>query len=183
MKIASFDIGLKNFAFCIEDIPSSIDPTNSVWLQGSITYMENYELCTKVYSFEKLLTFLTNRKHRWEGVDLFLIEQQMHINNKASKMAHQLEAYFKIVFPGSRTLYFSPKFKTKAFEEFGVPKTYAQRKKFTTNLVLKYLDERQDTISLQYLTSLKKRDDVCDAVCQLQAYKLICLKFPSTTIV
>lgn len=181
MKIASFDIGSKNFAFCIERFNEENlkKDTDRVWLEGNISYVENANILSEDrhgYTFDKLLAFLENKKYLWTDVHIFLIESQMSSNVKAFKIACQLEAYFKTTYMFKQTIMFPSVYKTKAFSTSETSLgTYSSRKTFTVNIVNKYLLLRKDVCALRYIDSLKKKDDICDAICQLQAYKLICL--------
>jgi len=113
MIIASFDMGIKNFAFCIEEIdreqlPNRINrsfqedgsPTeeyqtqlDQVYKTGKILDAKNIDLTallTKNHSdmdiYKILIQVLDSFSNYWNSTDIFLIEQQMAYGNNASNI-------------------------------------------------------------------------------------------------
>lgn len=169
MKIASFDVGQKNFAFCVEELDEGKEIT---LLNGTIQRLMVQDITTNnKYDIDSFLNFLNNQE--WSDCDVFIIENQLKPNIKSLKVAFHLEAYLRIHFPAKKLILFSSRYKTKVFGFKDL--SYSKRKTFTINKALEILALRKDTASLLYIKNLSKKDDVCDAICQLQAYKLIFL--------
>jgi hypothetical protein len=119
MRVAAFDMGTRNFAFCVEEIEprSTINPPkprfdeqglavdayktyleDSVYHRGRLIEMQCIDLkaesealgqTTNIYL---TLTLVLNRYTRlWDAVDVFLVEQQMaYGNNKSNIQALRL---------------------------------------------------------------------------------------------
>ena len=125
--IASFDIGKKNFAFCverfiskkIEDINSNSAPKNeqlsTIYNNGEIVLLENLNLtknCDNSYldpqTFINMTETLDNYKEYWEKCHVFLIEQQMSFRGKRNTMALKLGqhcfSYFSILYKNSKKI-------------------------------------------------------------------------------
>lgn len=128
MIIASFDIGIKNFAYCVEEfdqsaIPKRIlrsfkedgTPTDEyqqildlVYRSGRIldSGVINLDiLSTKTREFEiysVLTQFLDSKMKLWDNVDIFLIEQQMaygsNANIKALRVAQHCISYLIMIY-------------------------------------------------------------------------------------
>ena len=117
LRIASFDIGVKNFAFCIEDIDKTLtyqsipkenrynpngtpteqfsDLIKSICNNGKITLFKNNDLtknCCKdkrldPESFHNLTELLDTYTEYWDKCDIILIEQQMSFGKKYNTIA------------------------------------------------------------------------------------------------
>jgi hypothetical protein len=122
MIIASFDIGIRNFAFLIEEFNIDIfkdiknidkkkrynpDGTctdefkkiiNKIYLNGEIKLMKNQSISyiekNSLLSFHKLIDILDKYKQYWDKTDLFLIEKQINLNYTASRLSIVCISYF-----------------------------------------------------------------------------------------
>lgn len=114
MKIVSFDIGIRNFAFCVENIDNKTEfplkPTKKYYDENGCPTGEYKEYIDKIYSIGKNeicdkidiqdyctknnikdtylgLTFILNQYSKlWDTVDVFLIEQQMSYGKDKSNI-------------------------------------------------------------------------------------------------
>jgi hypothetical protein len=203
--IASFDIGKVNFAFCIEKcLPSDIVNENSInemCSKGTIVTVDNVRLVSFPknnvvrrfgtrkgtsyrpsgrYCFESLLEFLEKRKSLWNKCHMFVIEKQMKQNPESLKISYHLEAYFKTCYGTFKEVVLFPSYhKTQVFEEKEDGKykklSYSKRKKACVKKALEILESRQDQETICKLEKSKKKDDMCDVICQLQAFKWLVL--------
>lgn len=171
--IASFDIGTKNFAFCIErtstlNIPSSLSNDMDICCNGVVKHIEVLETKRTFVDFFKVLE---ERKKLWLNCDIFLIEKQLPTNHVAKMMEHYLESYFITSFGFlKKVIIWSSKFKTTIFTDSKLTKY--QRKRFCIIQALKILTLRDDVNTINILNSSVKKDDMCDAFCQLQSFKI-----------
>ena len=119
MRIASFDIGMKNFSFCIEEYDVElienidyndryhVDGTitdkfrpilDKICIQGEIKVLLNTDITqncdTKKYLdnevFFNLNDLLDEYENEWENVDTFIIEKQMSFGKQHNTMALKL---------------------------------------------------------------------------------------------
>lgn len=142
------------------------------------------------YTFESLLFFLEKRKELWNKCHIFIIEQQMSQNKEGLKISFHLEAYFKTCYGTFKEIVMFPSYhKTQVFEseewERTDPSTrrkekyqqlsYSKRKKACVDKALEILKNRNDQDTIWKLERSQKRDDMCDVICQLQAYKWLYL--------
>jgi hypothetical protein len=138
------------------------------------------------YTFESLLSFLEQRKALWNKCHIFVIEQQMSQNKEGIKISYHLEAYFKTCYGTFKEVVFFPSYhKTQVFEneewEKSDPATrrpdkyqklsYIKRKKACIDKAFDILGTRRDQETICKLERSQKRDDMCDVICQLQAFK------------
>jgi hypothetical protein len=138
------------------------------------------------YTFESLLNFLEQRKDLWNKCHIFVIEQQMSQNKEGLKISYHLEAYFKTCYGTFKEVVLFPSYhKTQVFEneewERSDPSTrraekfqrvsYSKRKRACIDKAFEILNGRQDQDTVYKLERSQKRDDMCDVICQLQAYK------------
>jgi len=177
LTVASFDIGKYNFAFCVESIPilNFINSNvHTVDLIGHLELIDNISLLTNKaqqrsisYSFDDLYAECMSRMHIWDKCTIFLIEQQYDRNKIANKIQNHLEAFLKINYPFRQILFISPRRKT-----FGVTGlNYKNRKKYCIDNAMYILQNRNDTATIEILKKFKKKDDICDTICQLSSWK------------
>lgn len=204
-NIASFDIGYRNFAFCIElidvdklhkikNIPFKHRYTKEglatlefkkilkeVYLSGKIILEkniclsrdQNYDLKEICIEMVKVLDEI---KNYLDDCSTILIEQQMAFgrnknNVKALKIAQHLYSYFIFNYSVYKEVIEFPSYnKTKIL---GAPKKLKkpERKKWAETMYSEILKLRGDTVSLESQNTRKKKDDVADTCCQLQAFK------------
>lgn len=166
MWLASFDIGIKNFAFAVIDWNGTkfeivdlqnIDIRNSEKIEKDIA--------------RNIIDVLDAYKSLWEQCDYFIIEQQMQFrhatNIKALKIAQFVLCYFCIHFKDKTIVEYPAYHKTQVL---GAPPKMKkhERKKWAVQTIQNLLKERNEE---HFLDDFKtKRDDVCDCACLLLAY-------------
>ena len=218
IRVASFDPGKKNFAFCIEEFEPIHDSVpkhsrynpdgtctehfstivNNTCRNGRIIMFKNTDLtlnCQQHSYLEaeylhNLTDLLDTYKQEWDKCDVILIEKQMSFgkrhNTMALKIAQHCWSYFAFQYGRFKDVIEFPAYhKTQIL---GAPKigkktrkgtmTYKSidkpaRKKWSIQKALSILEERKDDKTLSLLTSVKKRDDLADVLCQVKAYKIM----------
>lgn len=195
MYICSIDIGKKNFAFCVEDVPDKLNDTSeylmSVFMSGTILILENVDLTRDTSSdidiYLNMNKLLDSYSDIMDKCQTIIIEQQMFFgksrNTMALKLAQHCMSYFLCKYGKSKTVIDFPAYhKTQAL---GAPKiltpkgkykamTKPQRKKWSVIKAKEILALRNDTSMLNKL-GVKKADDMTDTILQLQAWKAISL--------
>ena len=166
MKVASFDVGTKNLAFCILD-------NNRIqsWNVLEISYRNNEQLCVNVVkaldAFEELL-----------NVDTVVIEKQPSKNNKMRIVEALLNAYFVIngatkdTSPITKVAIYSSKHKLGSNTIKGKT-NYRERKKLGVTRCAEFLKETadvQDERFAKMFTQSKKKDDLADSLLQGLSY-------------
>jgi hypothetical protein len=202
MLIASFDIGKKNLAFCVEKIEPKENEENitieNMCKTGEIVCFENKSLMkncdTKKYLdtevFHNLTELFDEHIELWKSCDVFLIEQQMNRNIMALKIGQHCFSYFLFKFGRTkRVIEFASYHKTQVLNaprisvvkrlKSGVEKTSfrymtkPERKKWSVNRAIEILTSRNDLHFLDKFKKMKKRDDVSDCILMIQAYKFL----------
>jgi len=104
---------------------------------------------------------------------IILVEQQMQsrhaCNVRALKLAQHAVAYFLLRFPTHvHVLEMAAKHKTRAFgQTFRLKR---DRKAWTVAETARLLQEQNDVVALDWLSTLSKRDDVSDCIMMALAY-------------
>jgi hypothetical protein len=114
-----------------------------------------------------LVEEMNYNKNFWDLCDVFLIERQMTTNLQALKLSHYLEMYLKIYYPYKKILNYNASIKTKKLGGTNLP-TKEARKKWVVQYVSNILKDE----NLKYFQALEKKDDVADAICMIQSYKV-----------
>lgn len=219
--IASFDLGKKNFAFCVEEVDLDIlkkiknipvkdryneDGTTTkkmekvleaVYKSGKIILYKNLDLTKNCdpkkkldpETFYNMIDKLDEYIEYWDKCSTFVLEEQMSFGKKLNKMAMKLGqhcySYFTFQYSRFKTVLEYPAYnKTQVL---GAPKIEGkpyksgkkryvsmekpQRKKWSIQKATEILIMRGEEEILESLTTAKKKDDLADVVCQLQAYK------------
>ena len=170
MIVLSFDVGIKNLAYCILDSDKIL-----YWEVICVQYDIKDEIC------EKMINELDDRMYLLE-VDIVLIEKQPSFNPQMRIVANCLQTYFTIrgiidrpVTPIQEIILYNPKFKLKCYEgpEFIVKaKTkYSFTKKMGINHCRSLLEtnkEKEEFIEL--FNKSKKKDDLADSYLQALSY-------------
>ena len=163
--IASFDIGIKNFAFYVEE--------NDKPLSLRLLSLNNKSKEIDINTRKNLILHLNEHKNLWDCCSVILIEQQYtrrsSSNITALKIAEDVIIWFLIEYPETEIISFSPKHKTSYL--LGAPKkmTYHQRKKWSVSKALSLFNEKGYDVGL--INQYKKKDDICDCILQTQAFK------------
>jgi len=165
---------------------------------GKKILLENHDLTKncKGGSYLDPLTFynmnnlLDEYRDYWEQCDLFVIEKQMSFrgiyNTMALKLGQHCWSYFCINYgTGSNVVEFPAYYKTQIL---GIPKickinkskkiSYKSvskpvRKKWCIDRGIEIIGRRGDEDTLNDIKKSKKKDDLCDVICQLQAFKIL----------
>lgn len=148
-------------------------------------------------TFHNLTDLLDEYKNYWDKCSIFIIEQQMSFGKKHNTMALKLGqhcySYFAFNYGRFKTIFEFPSyFKTQVL---GAPKiqnktkkgkiTYKAmdkpaRKKWSVEKASDILAEREDFKTLSEITSMRKKDDICD--CLLQSLSYVYLAFVDKSI-
>jgi hypothetical protein len=172
--IASFDIGKHNFAFCVEvvRVGCGLRTFEEVCLDGTITHLELANLIHKKSHdpATEVFRFMDSHKTIWDHCNIFVVEQQVKLNQYAMRICHYVEAYLKLNYADFKsTIIFPARHKTEVFATTTMSKY--QRKKLCTVKAKEILMARGDLKHLQRIKAGTKQDDLSDVICQLQAYK------------
>jgi len=139
-------------------------------------------------TFHNMIDTLDAYRGFWDQCDTFVIEKQMSFGKKHNTMALKLGqhcwSYFAFNYGRFKTITeFPAYYKTQvlgAAKEQKITKggkisfkaiDKPARKKWCIDKALAILAERNDFDTMSQIQSSKKKDDLCDVICQLQAYK------------
>jgi hypothetical protein len=196
--IASFDIGKKNFAFCIEEMdikvltqiqnihkskrytingvstPEFQTVIQHVCLEGNLKIIKHVDL-TSIHSnvYIAMNKVLDTFKYIFDQCTHIIIEQQRVKNTMAIKLAQHCYSYFTFHYSLFKYIVDFPSYhKTKILgAEKGMSKY--QRKTWAIQKATEILLDRGDVDALHILTKHKKKDDISDVIVQLQAFKYL----------
>jgi hypothetical protein len=167
----------------------------SLYKIGSKILLENVDLTydceSKVYLDTKIMYNMTDLLDEystyWDQCDIFVIEKQMSFGKKHNTMALKLGqhcwSYFSIRYPTINIVEFPAYYKTQilgASKLENVTKSgkisykavdKPTRKKWCITKALEILKLRNDDSTTTIITKSKKKDDLADVICQLQAFK------------
>lgn len=140
--------------------------------------------------FHNMTDLLDKYVEYWDKCDAFVIEKQMSFGKRHNTMALKLgqhcwsyfsfkygrfkeivefPAYHKTQILGSEKIKKISKNGKITYKSIGKP----ERKKWSVEKATSILKERKDFDTISILTSVKKRDDLADVLCQLQAFKIL----------
>lgn len=159
MQIISYDIGLVNLAMCIYD-----PQLKKIIAWELINARTTGDMCAH------LVELLQARDELFEEPQIVLIERQSKRSCKLQAVASYLQMYFTL--KHKQVVLYSPVFKLLGTDmECKGKHNYTQRKKAAIKLTTDFLAENpQEERFHKMFTSLKKRDDVADALMQVLAY-------------
>lgn len=140
--------------------------------------------------YHNMVDLLDEHREYWDRCEAFVIEQQMSFGKKHNTMALKLgqHCYSYFVFTYGRfksVVEFPSYYKTQILGAAKIESltkkgkvTYKAidkplRKKWSVEKATAILAERGDFETMSELTSKKKKDDLADVLCQLQAYKVL----------
>ena len=171
---------------------------DDVFLSGKKILLDNVDLTTGCDSskyldtqvFYNMIEMMDTHKDYWDQCDVFIIEKQMSFgkrhNTMALKLGQHCWSYFALRYGKSKKIVEFPAYhKTQVLgAEKKVKHTKngktryksmdkAARKKWCINKALTILDSREDIESISQIQDSYKKDDLCDVICQLQAYKYL----------
>lgn len=200
MWIVSFDIGLKNLAFTIENVDTNAlmkianihkkcrynpdkTPTphfksllNNVCKSGAIVTTQHVDL-TQINAknpYIALTKVLDTYRLLLDECSIVIIEKQMGfqkiLNIKAMLLAQHVASYFYVLYADFKMVVNFGS--SNKTKVMGVPNTtYSQRKQWSIKTAKDILAMRNDIDTLQLIEVLEKQDDVADSIVQLQVFK------------
>jgi hypothetical protein len=159
MKILSFDVGLKNLAYCVYETSEDKILTWSV---------DEIKGCEITRAMVKHLDSLNLE------CDTILIEKQPTRNNKMRIIENLIHVYYVIKSPEKKIVVYSPKHKLGK-ETFKGAKMYRERKKLGINRCNSYLLQNKAEW-IDFFSKSKKKDDLADSLLQALSY---CNRLPT----
>ena len=164
MKTLSFDVGMKNLAYCIVDGEKIIE-----WDIITVLSSYNETLCINlVKELDKYPSML--------DANQVVIEKQPAKNNKMRIMEHLLTSYFVIKGindkdkPMKKVKVYSAKFKLGTSTVRG-KQNYSARKKLAVTRCAEFLKRStQEEIFVNKFNKSKKKDDLADCFLQALSY-------------
>jgi hypothetical protein len=169
-----------------------------IYLNGSVVLYKNCDItknCNNklIFDYEilhNLTDLLDEYKNYWDHCEAFVIEQQMSFgkqnNTMAIKIAQHCWSYFSFQYNRFKQIISFPAYhKTQILGAQKLEKktkkgkiTYTSidkpsRKKWSIDKAITILADREDFDTLSKLSSNKKKDDLADVLCQLQAFKYL----------
>ena len=165
MSVLSFDVGMKNLAFCILKEQSITD-----WNVSEIKYKTNQSLCEAIVAHLDALPQLLQ-------CETVLIEKQPSRNNKMRIIEALLNAYFVIKgvsvsdSPVTKVIVYSAKYKLGNSTMKG-KSNYNERKKLSVARCRKFLENTNycNETFVNLFNDSKKKDDLADCLLQGLAY-------------
>ena len=170
---------------------------NQLCSTGKKILLENVDLtigCDKSKYLDpktmyNMIDVLDQHSEYWEQCDTFIIEKQMSFgkrhNTMALKLGQHCWSYFAIKYGKAIIEEFPAYHKTQVlgaekirketktgkvrYKAVGKP----ARKKWCIARALAILVERGDHNTISQIQDSRKKDDLCDVICQLQAYKYL----------
>lgn len=164
IRIISIDPGVVNYAFRVEDRYEG----------GKVktVYMKLMSFQKEHRRYKDLTDYLDSKHLYIKSCDLILIEEQLGMSTNAYGMSRHTVAYFMVK---TRNRYktpliyeVSPRLKTHILSK-DTPK---RTKTWAVKLAKEMLAERGDTKSLEVVNNIKKKDDICDTIVQLEAFMI-----------
>jgi len=167
MLIASFDIGEKNFAYCVaETIDNHLSIVNIT--HDNVIFKRNQ---TVIESCVRIST-LIRADTRLMACDRFIIEQQMRCNTRAQRLAQHVWSTLHTLFPDRLVKFVPAHMKTQHFIGKNQLKDKERKTwsvvKVTQDGVMGESDRHKEIIA--EIEKMKKKDDVCDTILQVIAY-------------
>jgi hypothetical protein len=164
-RVASFDIGERNFAFCVGSRTTIFE-----WEHLDVKKKKTQtvdESCLEVS--DVLLSF------DWSECDHIIIERQMKVNQRAINVARHVWTWFSVMYPSIKRTFFPASKKTQFFVGKNTM-TKPQRKKWAVEKAREMLKAREEngdencTRWLEVYNSHAKKDDLADTFLQMMAF-------------
>jgi len=143
-------------------------------------------------TFHNMTDVLDKYQEIWDQCSVFIIEKQMQfgkqINPMAMKLGQHCYSYFAFKYGRFKEIIEFPAYhktqilgaakiqnakKTKSGKNSYKAIDKPTRKKWCIAKAIEILEKRDDQVSLDQIKKSKKKDDLCDVICQLQAWKII----------
>lgn len=167
ISICSIDPGKTNFAIRIEC--RKRDGTINVLLYELVALGNNY--------FEKLTDYFNEHINLLKKCTIFLMEHQLVKNIDVFRIAQHVLSYFIIRLNNGKRLFYeiNPRLKERIGykdEKNATVKNSSQKliKTWSINKAYELCNERNDLLSKRILDVSKKKDDLADVICQMQAF-------------
>lgn len=161
MKIVSFDIGEKNFAYCLAS-----DMKIMEWRNHDIIKNKNQTVILSCDMISEILDF-----KNWSDLDYVLIEQQFSKNIRAIRLSQHLWTWFRLKYPSVKIFNIPSSSKTQYF--LGKNKlSNKERKTWSVEKTIEILKEKNESEYIQKLNSYKKKDDLSDCFLQLYIFHM-----------
>tara|TARA_A100001015_G_scaffold318159_1_gene437145 strand:+ start:96 stop:686 length:591 start_codon:yes stop_codon:yes gene_type:complete len=177
LRVASFDVGLKNMSMCVIDFHNNdfiIRKWNIISIKGkNISEYTNDTI-------EKL------RLHNFGCLDYVLIEQQINRNTQMKVISHIIQSYFvcEVKIPPSRILFVSPKKRVENLSieyaavvanvknELQLENVYSRKefKNLSIGIAEKYLLSEKNAYWRDFFNLQSKKDDYADSLVQAIAW-------------
>jgi hypothetical protein len=142
-------------------------------------------------TFFNMTDLLDSYAEYWDKCDAFVIEKQMSFRGKMNTMAMKLGqhcwSYFSFKYSRFKQIIEFPAYhktqvlgsqKTKVKTKINTKNKYKnitkyKRKKWCVDKAIFILDSRKDEETISHINTSKKKDDLSDVICQLQAFKYL----------
>lgn len=166
--IASFDIGKKNFCFCI----GSLMRDEIIYFKNTdISKNNKLDICLEMYKL------LENYKFFWDKCSIFLIEKQMNFGYKRNNICVRLEihliSFLLLNYKKEKKIIEYPAYnKTRVYEAPQFENTF-KRKKWAVKKAIEILIENKNDKILNLLKQEKKKDDIADCILMIDSYKIL----------
>ena len=179
MKILSFDIGLKNLAYCVCDLSNS----NVIIKEWDVECLSNTKKTIPLDELNKRIITFFDSNPKFLEVDQVLIEQQPTKNPLMKNISVMIHSYF--IIRGiidkeinksniNRVLFYSPKNKLKLYDGpeivCTVKSKYSQRKKLGIAHTRYFISKYNLSNYSQIFEKSKKKDDLADCFLQALCY-------------
>ncbi len=167
MRIAAYDLGLKNFAFIIADVENKRITKILEWVNTSLSETKSRPTWTTIY--RSINNVLDAYSEILETCDTCLIEKQMsRLNKLATRISHHVFSYYSIIWPNINTIEYSARHKTE--NSTCRLKTKLERKKYCIQQTIEDLATAKDDVNLGFFLSQRKQDDLADVYQMIRAY-------------
>lgn len=181
LQIASIDPALKNFALRIERRFDDGEVMPLVFDKVSIDKNEVLDKTVICSTYNNLTIFLEKYKEFFIECHIILIERQLSVNYKSTRVAQHTISYLSFIVKDSSFLTdiieISPTIKGKMLEG-GTNLSKKGLKEWAVTKAREILSERRDNWSIEVMKSFnKKQDDLADTVCQIEAALIYWKKF------
>jgi hypothetical protein len=180
-QVVSIDPAVKNMGFRIERrypdgrilplaytrrnffVAPPVDDAGKPVVEASMVY-ETYELATR---------FLDEFEPMFMQSHIVIIERQVPQNYKAVRFSQHIISYFTLKLKNNPLLPIIVEVDNKLkSRQLGAPRGIGERqvKMWLVEKAKELLQMRQDTWSLNLLTKERKKDDLADVICQVEAF-------------
>lgn len=179
LKVVSIDIGWKNFCIRVEKRPMK-DPYKPITAElyerlsimnkkGTENTLESAMLCPV---YDVLTSYLDEHLELFKQCHYVIIERQLPVNYYAVRISQHTISYFLIKLKDTPLLPLILEIDSKLKTiQLDAPTGMNKRevKQWSEKKAEELLNKRKDAYSLSILKKSKKKDDLADTVCQIEA--------------